>query len=65
VATWPADAESTEALIRRADEALYEAKRSGRNCVKAFAPPDLSGGRVERDPPNDVEDLLTEAETED
>ncbi|HEY4067709.1 MAG TPA: diguanylate cyclase, partial [Burkholderiaceae bacterium] len=26
-------------VLRRADEALYEAKRSGRNCVRGMAPP--------------------------
>jgi hypothetical protein len=62
VATWPADAESTEMLVRHADEALYEAKRAGRNRVKAYAPPDLRGERVEMDPPGEVTGLLTEAE---
>lgn len=34
VALFPQDGDATEALISRADGALYEAKNSGRNCVK-------------------------------
>jgi diguanylate cyclase (GGDEF)-like protein len=37
VATFPADAESKNELLDRADWALYEAKRSGRNRVVAFS----------------------------
>lgn len=35
VATFPADAPSKRTLIERADQALYQAKRSGKNCVVA------------------------------
>jgi diguanylate cyclase (GGDEF)-like protein/PAS domain S-box-containing protein len=34
VSNYPADGESCESLIKSADEALYDAKAAGRNCVK-------------------------------
>ncbi len=64
VATWPMDGENTEMLIRRADEALYEAKRSGRNRVNAYSPPDLQTPQMELEPPTGVSELLTDAEAE-
>ena len=65
VATWPADAESGETLIRFADEALYEAKRTGRNRVKAYAPPDLSDRPAEGNPSNEAGEPPAEAEAKD
>jgi len=68
VATWPIDGESIETVLNRADEALYMAKRSGRNRVSAYVPPMLgSNSDVEfaysadsRDeatkPPSELED---------
>lgn len=41
VATWPIDGEDIETVLSRADEALYVAKRSGRNRVTAYMPPML------------------------
>lgn len=35
----PARADATEELFSKADEALYQAKAKGRNCVVAWAPP--------------------------
>jgi len=41
VATWPADGDGAGELLKRADEALYESKRAGRNCVHAWSAADL------------------------
>lgn len=38
-ATYPDDAATVELLMRHADLALYDAKRVGRNIVRAFEPP--------------------------
>ena len=39
VSTWLGPKDAPDALVRRADEALYVAKRSGRDCVAAWEPP--------------------------
>ena len=41
VASWPSDGPDVESLIRCADEALYQAKRDGRDRVFAYFPPEL------------------------
>jgi diguanylate cyclase (GGDEF)-like protein len=38
VATYPPDASNRTELVRAADIAMYEAKESGRDCVKSFVP---------------------------
>src|SRR5262245_42578030 len=48
VATWPADGEALPKLLRRADEALYAAKRAGRNRVLPSAPELPRPGAAER-----------------
>ena len=50
VAVLPADAADAEDLLRKADRALYAAKKQGRNCVGAFArsPDDSSRGALKR-----------------
>ncbi|MDN3919984.1 putative bifunctional diguanylate cyclase/phosphodiesterase [Roseateles violae] len=36
IATFPADGQELESLLKNADIAMYEAKRSGRNCSRYF-----------------------------
>ncbi len=42
VAAYPDDADAVECLIQRADEALYLAKRTGKNCVRSAGDPALA-----------------------
>jgi len=44
VATFPGDANSSDALIEAADQALYQAKLKGRNCVACFHAGQAQGG---------------------
>jgi diguanylate cyclase (GGDEF)-like protein len=52
VSLWPMDGDDVETLMRHADDALYEAKRAGRNRVCAWAPAAMGAeadpARIER-----------------
>jgi predicted signal transduction protein with EAL and GGDEF domain len=60
VAAWPNDGNDVDALLSCADQALYQAKREGRNRVFAYAPPELAMG--EADPLADFDPESEKAE---
>jgi len=63
VASFPEDAETPEALLARADEALYRAKRSGKNLVSVYYKEKRRAGRVRVDS-RAVKVLLRDAGTD-
>lgn len=50
IAGFPEDADSPESLLARADEALYRAKRSGKNRVDVYFTEKRKAGRVNIEP---------------
>jgi diguanylate cyclase (GGDEF)-like protein len=38
IAAYPSDADSSEDLIHAADQALYRAKKAGRDCIFVYEP---------------------------
>ena len=61
VAGWPNDGDEVDALLHRADQALYQAKREGRNRILAYAAPELAMGEAS-DPLADFDPELEKPE---
>jgi diguanylate cyclase (GGDEF)-like protein len=65
VATWPRDGDDVETLLRHADEALYAAKRAGRDRVCAYAAPEFAlAGSFETTAPDQKPEATDEGEGE-
>jgi diguanylate cyclase (GGDEF)-like protein/PAS domain S-box-containing protein len=48
IATYPAHADNSEVLIRAADEALYQAKKAGRDCIVVYEPLESSSKSADK-----------------
>jgi len=64
VTLYPDDGATVETLLRNADQAMYEAKRAGRNCIRAFAAPLQIATATHASLVNDLHSALAQDELE-
>ncbi len=60
----PRDGSDVETLLRNADQAMYAAKRAGRNCVRVFAPMLQVSTATHAAPVSDLHEALANNEIE-
>lgn len=64
VSIFPEDSENIETLLKYADQAMYLAKDSGRNCLRFFKPELQEEANAKRRLSNDLRQALTSGEFE-